>query len=259
MAVNSTLIPVKAEGWSSGLANLMQREMADWWKTRRWLTTGLMWLLILNGLLALVLSAPAEATASSQGTPLDMAASLFCIFSGVFLPIGVMVGTQGAIVGEKQNGTAAWILSKPVSRIAFILSKFLANTLAYLVLMILLQGLVAFGVMIAFGLAPQPGPFVAGMALLYLNLLFFQCFTLMMGTFVSSRRTVIGVSLLLVFVLNQFAQMSFGKFLPGHLPYDAAELMAGRPFAGSASLGITFVLTIVFLALAFWRFNREEF
>lgn len=36
----------------------------------------------------------------------------------------MVVRTQGAIVGERQNGTGEWVLSKkPVSREAFLLSK----------------------------------------------------------------------------------------------------------------------------------------
>jgi ABC-2 type transport system permease protein len=259
MAANAALNPVKAQGWTAGLANLMKRELADWWKTRRWLTSTLLWMIIINGLLLLVLS-----TSGKSGTPSGLSATeeavqIFCIFSGFFCPIGVMVATQGSIVSEKQNGTAAWILSKPVSRIAFILSKLLSDTLGFLVTMILFQGLAAFILMTSFAIPVKIGTFLEGLGLLYLNLLFFQTFTLMMGTFFNSRRTVIGVSLLLIFLLNQLSQMSFGIYLPGHLPYDAAAVMGNQPFQNLFVLLETAGLSILFVGLAFWRFNREEF
>jgi len=259
MAAKASLIPVQAEGWAAGLANLLSRELASWWKTRRWLTSTLLWLVIINGLLLIVMTSSEGEPTPTGGSLLEQATSLFCIFSGFFCPIAVMVSTQGTIVGEKQNGTAAWILSKPVSRIAFLLSKFLSDTLGFLVTMILLQGLAGYILMSAFGLTLQPLTFLPAIGLLYVNLLFFQSFTLMMGTFVNSRRTVIGVSLMMLFVFNQLAQLSFGKYLPGHLPYDAAALMAGKPFAGAFSLAVTAVPVVIFLGLAFWRFNREEF
>ena len=51
----------------------------------------------------------------------------------VFILIGDLVGAvrailvmQGVVIDEKKSFTAAWILSKPVSRNAFILSKLLS-------------------------------------------------------------------------------------------------------------------------------------
>ena len=41
--------------------------------------------------------------------------------------IAVVAKTQGAIIGEKQLGTAAWVLSKPASRRAFVLAKLRAQ------------------------------------------------------------------------------------------------------------------------------------
>ncbi len=256
MAANTALVGVRSNGWQAGLLNLLKRELADWWKTRRWITTTLVWLVIINGLLLIVLGSSREAL--SGRSQMEQAAQLFCIFSGVFCPIGVMIATQGAIVGEKQDGTAAWILSKPVSRPAFILSKLLADTLGFLVTMILIQGLAAFFIMTAYSLPVRFEAFLVGMGLLYLNLLFFQSFSLMLGTFFNSRRAVIGISMVMLFVLNQLTQMQFGVYLPGHLPYDAADLIAGRPFSGPVALAGTLVLTVLFIGLAFWRFSREE-
>jgi ABC-2 type transport system permease protein len=259
MAANVRLYPVKARGWTAGLVNLMKRELADWWKTRRWLKTTLLWLVIINGLLLLVLNQSGKSSEIGGPSPAEQAVQIFCIFSGFACPIAVMVATQGSIVGEKQNGTAAWILSKPVSRIAFILSKLLADTLGFLVTMVLIQGLVGYILMSVFGIPVTPWTFLMGLGLLYLNLLFFQSFSMMMGTMVNNRGTVIGVSLLLIFALNQLSQMSFGMYLPGHLPYDAAVVMGNQPLPNLYSLLATTGLSIVFIGLAFWRFNREEF
>jgi ABC-2 type transport system permease protein len=258
MAANSTLIPVKAQGWTAGLTNLVNRELASWWRNRRNLIQLALWVVIINGLILAVLSSN-QPTDADGNTLAQQAVYIYCIVSGFIGPIGVMVATQGSIVGEKQNGTAAWILSKPVSRTAFILSKLLADGMRFLITMIFLPGLVAYFLMTGFGIPLQFPAMLAGMGLLCLNLLFFQCFTLMMGTFFDSRRMVMGSSLILIFVLNQITQMNFGFYLPGHLPLDAAVVIASQPFQGVVSLLETIVLIIVFLLLAFWRFAREEF
>jgi ABC-2 type transport system permease protein len=52
---------------------------------------------------------------------------------------------QGAIVREKQLGTAAWVLSKPVSGSAFVLAKFVFYTLAFVSLAVLLPSAIFYG------------------------------------------------------------------------------------------------------------------
>lgn len=83
----------------------------------------LIWLLVVNGMLAMVLfSAPGEAR--SEGF------IIFSIFTGMCASLGAIIFTQGRIVGEKQSGTAAWMLSKPASHVALLLSKLLATASA---------------------------------------------------------------------------------------------------------------------------------
>jgi len=60
------------------------------------------------------------------------------------LPIVAIIIAQDAIIGERQSGTAAWVLSKPVSRPAFILSKLVAGAIGLLVTGIVIQGVVAY-------------------------------------------------------------------------------------------------------------------
>ncbi len=258
MAANIALNRLKPRGWTAGFMNLFERE-SDWWKTRRGLIQLIVWILIINGLLFSVLNAPAQPSESNVGSPLQQAAELFCVLIGFICPVAIMVASQGSIVGEKQNGTAAWILSKPVSRTAFILSKFMASSLRALVTMILLPGLCAYFLMIGFGLSLQIGAMLEGLGLLFLNILFFQSFTFMMGTLANSRRTVIGASLALVFILNLITNMSISSYLPGHLPLDAAIVLTNQPYTNLIPLVETIVMTILFLSLGFWRFAQEEF
>ncbi len=68
----------------------------------------------------------------------------YAIFAGLFPAVGVVIIMQGVVVGEKKSGTAAWVLSKPVTRPAFILSKVIANSLGVLVTMVVLPGIVAY-------------------------------------------------------------------------------------------------------------------
>jgi len=48
-----------------------------------------------------------------------------------------VVTIQGTIIGEKDQGTAAWMMSKPVSRTSFIMSKIVAHTFGFLITAVL--------------------------------------------------------------------------------------------------------------------------
>ncbi len=61
---------------------------------------------------------------------------IYAVFAGMFPAVAVVIIMQGVLVGEKRDGTAAWVMSKPISRPAFILSKVLANSLGVLATMV---------------------------------------------------------------------------------------------------------------------------
>ena len=69
--------------------------------------------------------------------------------------IGGVILVQGALVGEKRSGTAAWVLSKPISRPAFFLAKLIANAIGTLVTITLAQGLIGY-LVIYLGLDTAP-------------------------------------------------------------------------------------------------------
>ena len=48
---------VSERGWRNGLANLLRKENRTWWGSRRWLTQSLLWLVVVNGMVALALFA----------------------------------------------------------------------------------------------------------------------------------------------------------------------------------------------------------
>lgn len=257
MAAEATLQPIVERGWTSGLGNLLLKELAGWWRTRRWLAQTLLWLVVVNGMLALVLSSPSGLRLNQQGIP--SAVTVFTIFSGFFVPLGVLVALQSSLVGEKQSGTAAWVLSKPVSRLAFLISKLLADALGFLVTMVLVQGAVAYALLAAHGVTLSPAGCLAALGLLFVNLLFYQTLALALGAFSNSRRLVLGVSLIVLFAMNQLSQLPALMNLPGRLPYQAADLMVGRALSAPWPLAGALALSVAFVVAAAWRFEREEF
>ena len=102
---------------------------ASWWRTKDWWTQALLWTFILNGSLAVAIwgEAPDEVDVFTLYGVMTM-----------FAAIAVAVIMQEAIVGEKRSGTAAWVLSKPVSREAFLISKLVPNSVGVIATMIVI-------------------------------------------------------------------------------------------------------------------------
>ena len=108
---------------------------------------------------------------------------MYALFSCLFPTIAVIIILQDAIIGEKESGTAAWVLSKPVSRTAFVVAKLIAHSVGVLVTMTLLPGLVAYlQLSLAGDTWLNPLAFVGGMGIVWLYQMFFLTLTLMLGT-----------------------------------------------------------------------------
>ena len=78
--------------------------------------------------------------------------------------------TQGAIVGERSYGTAAWVLTKPTTRKSFVLSKFVGTTGTFLLLSLVIPAVATLIVTkIIWGLLPGLDHFAQAVGLLALH------------------------------------------------------------------------------------------
>jgi ABC-2 type transport system permease protein len=259
------LIPSRSRGWRMGLGNLLSKELAGWWRTRRWWIQCLIALLLLNGTLALNLQ--------DGGSPINGGAS-FLLIGALAAPIAAISLAQDSILGERHSGTAAWVLSKPVRRPGFILSKLAANALGLLVTWIAIPGALAYLQLkpaIGHGLS-GPG-FAAALGLDCLNLLFYLTLALMLATLVNGRGAVLGIAILVDFTgLMQFIALPVQKYapwlgdiMPWRLMIDfgsagplAGYLAMGQPLPTVKPIIATGLWCILFVAVAIWRFRREE-
>ncbi|MEZ4672542.1 MAG: ABC transporter permease subunit [Anaerolineae bacterium] len=271
MSANTTFQLVNEHGWRRGFANLLWRENRVWWRSRRWWINMLIWLVLINGMLLAMLSTATEEMSGSQRTVeqiLAEARMVFGVMAGIFGSVGGIIAMQGIIIDEKKNGTAAWIMSKPASRPAFILSKLVANVLALLVIVVVVQGAVGYLQLANYGGSLPPlGPFIAGMALIALHMLFYLTLTLMLGTLFSDRGPVIGIPIGILFsamflmgYAGQFAYLMPWMIIPsGGSQGLAIQVMLGQPLATTIPIWATIVWIVLFVGVALWRFGREEF
>jgi ABC-2 type transport system permease protein len=265
MAIDTaSLRLIQPRGWTAGLPNFLRKELHAWWGTRFWLIQTAVWLAVVNGILVIVLWV-APATDPNMKLPegglMAMGLQVFFAFAAQAAAMGAAILGMGAIIAEKQSGTAAWVLSKPLSRTAFITAKLVALSLGVLLIAILLQGVVAFG-QIAAVTRELPGfvPFAIGLGVLAVHTLFYLTLVVMLGTFLNSRGAVVGIALGLLFG-QQLAGNLLGPvamYLPNSLGALATLASMGEPLPSVVPVVVTALLSVVFVAAALWRFGREE-
>ncbi len=250
-------------GWSIGLTNLFWKENDRWWKTRMGVVQILIWTVMVSGMMIPMLTIDPE---------YDFCWIVFFVMAGILPAIGIIVTMQDALIEEKRSGTAAWVLSKPVSRIAFMLSKWIANSLGFLITVILMQGICIYFLFPGLaGWHVDAAGLAIGMSLDALFLLFCLTLALMLGIIFCSRGPVIGISLAALLIQYYLMGLpAIQKFLPvflilpagqepDMLPSLAAAATMGQPLETLLPIIITAGLIVIFLIIALWRFQREEF
>jgi len=270
MASNVALVAVKDHGGLNGFANYFRMNNHNWWGTRRWLIQLVVWFLIVNGPWVISALSSGVKNASPSQEQIGEALMMFFVMAGMFSAIGVIILGQNAIIQGRQNGTIAWVLSKPVSRPAFILSKLSADAIGILVTMVLAQGLVGF-LFCRFGLGISVSPFnfLAALGLFFLHQLFYLALSYMLGALLRSRGAVLGIPLVFIFTYQMHAALGwFGKILPWGLIMGPPEAMnsslaalvaQGLPLPTVAPIIGTAALSLAFVLITIWRFSREEF
>jgi ABC-2 type transport system permease protein len=274
MASNLALTAVKDRRGLNGFGNHFRMNNHQWWGTRRWLIQIVIWFLVVNGPWVVSVIASLAGTSSQPQAQASQTAGealmIFFAMGALFPAIGVTILGQNAFIQGRESGTIAWVLSKPVSRPAFILSKLSADAIGILVTMVLTPGLVGF--LICRFILGVPIPifgFLGALGLLFLHQLFYLGLVYMLGALFRSRGPVLGIPLVFIFTYQMHAALGWlGKILPWNLVLGPAEAMSsslaalmvdGQPLPTVAPIIGTAALTLAFVLVALWRFNREEF
>ena len=261
LAARTGLLPVNERTWLGGFGNMLQKELSQYWGTRTWWVQILLWVLIINGITTIVMS-----TEGIYNTGiLEFGMPVFTGLATVAVAIGTITGVQNAIVGEKQLGTAAWVLSKPTSRTAFLLAKMLSYMVGFWVTAIIIPGVVFYLETRFIFDAPVPIlSFMSALAVIELIQLFYLSLTLMLGTLTSSRGAIAGTGIGLLLggaALTQLVPPPYLVTTPWLLPDIASGLALGQPLPSIWLIPIvaTAMEVIIMMAVTFIRFQKEEF
>ncbi len=258
----AALEPIEAP--AGGFRNLIGKENGEWAAGPSLLAHAVIWILIVAVLSAVIAFVRGEMEPGYTPKDInDAGALMFFVLGSVASVIAVVAKTQGAIIGEKQLGTAAWVLSKPASRRAFLLAKLAVHFRWLLMVTLLVPAVVFYGLVTAVStLPPPPLLFVGGLAILALGLLFYLALSLLLGTVFESRGPLAGT--VFGFMVAGFMIANYAPWLTAAFPWlffqSGFNLVAQEqlPAYNLISIPATALWTGLFVLLALRRFERAE-
>lgn len=166
--------------------------------------------------------------------------------------------SMGAVAGEKEKGTAAMVLSKPLPRGSFLLAKFLAMTVTFTVSLLAAAVGDYYYTYILFS-AMEILPFLAGIGVLLVYMLVYSAITLFFSTLTRTQFIAVGAgfgSVILFGILSSLPGL--GRFAPEGLITNAGLLMTGAPVESWTSLWVSLGLIFCSLLASWIVFRKQE-
>lgn len=237
-----------------------------WWATGRWWRQGLLWSVVLGGLLAgmlWVLPTLLAGVEDAEATPTDVAevAVQFTELAAFVSALGVVILAQGVLLDDQRLGLTEWLLSKPLSRPALVAAKLAGHASGLVFAIVVAPWIFVYALLsVAGGQAWPAGRFVATVALVALFVAFHLALVLALSAVTGSRGVVLAVPLALLVGADLIATTV--PWTADLLPYlsnrvAAALLVTGEVVAVGPVLA-TAVATVVLAAVAMWRFAHRE-
>jgi ABC-2 type transport system permease protein len=165
----------------------------------------------------------------------------------------------GSIISsELKSGTAVLVLSKPVSRTAFVVAKAAVHS-TFLAALVVAGTLITWGLTAAvFGQAPGSALWASALVWLVFGVLFIALMTLL-SVFISSTAGAAGAGLG-VYALVSIAAIwkPLGTYSPAALAAQPASLAAGKDVAVLWPVLTSLLLAVVLVALAALAFRRKD-
>ncbi len=245
----------------------LRKEMLEQWRTSRLLIVAVV--LVLFGLTSPLLAkyTPEMLKLLPNGeqiillippaTAADAVAQYIKNISQFGLILALLM-TMGAVAQEKDKGTAAMMLSKPLPRWAFLAAKFAALALVF-ALSLAVAGAGCYYYTLLLFEAMNVGQWVALNALMLVFILVYVALTLLASVVTKSPAAAGGVAFGLLILLNlPGALPKVGEYLPGQLAAWGALLMLGQPETYWPALWVSIGLIVAALAGAWLVFERQE-
>jgi ABC-2 type transport system permease protein len=179
--------------------------------------------------------------------------------TGQFGVLIAILVTMGSVAAEKERGTAAFLLSKPIGRGAFVTAKVVAIGALLAAALGVGGALCWIYTAILFEPLPVPG-FAGAVALVWLSLAAFAAVTFLASVVTRSGVAAGGIGFGIFVVTGILSALpTIGPFMPTSLWGAAGALALGTvpdPLAGPVVANVALILAA--LVVAWWSFRRQE-
>ena len=248
-------------GMLPGFGGLLRKELTEWRRGRRtWIvflvSAAFMTLTALNTWL--MANLPDEATEGGPAPVLDPFMNLVQGVSSQIFVVAAIFAVMAIITAERDSGTLAWTASKPVSRTAIWLSKFVASSAVLWVVAAIIPLLATVALVLAL-YGPLPvGPVLILAIGMGMAIMLYVAVALAASTVVTSQAAVAGIAIGFIF-LPQFLGLVVPnmEFLPQSILQWSLMTAVGEP-ASIVTL-ISWAVTVVALvAFSVRRMERLE-
>jgi ABC-2 type transport system permease protein len=250
-----------------GFMVLLRKELREAWRTSRVLIVAAVFLFfgLASPILAKYLPQLIPLATSSGGAQITLPTPTIGDAVDQFLKnlgtaaFAAILLAMGVVAREKERGTAAFVLTKPAGRAAFLAAKFAALALLFL------AGL-ALGAAAMYGYTAwlfatlSVGGFLAACGLLLLALLVYAAVTFLGSTLTGSTSAAAGVGIGAYLVLALLGALPrVAPYTPGGLFAPARDLALGtRPADLATPLVANLILVIIALTFSWLAFRQQE-
>ena len=178
---------------------------------------------------------------------------------GQFGALSAILLAMGSVATEKDRGTAAFVLTKPVSRAAFLASKLIAISLNLLVAVVAAGILAWYYTATLFEALPVAG-YAAMCALLWLSLVVYAALTFLGSTLTSSAAAGAGVGVAFLVVTGIVSALpGVGAYTPEALAVPGRALALGLTIPDVVGpLVANAAIVVVAFVVAWLSFRRQE-
>jgi ABC-type transport system involved in multi-copper enzyme maturation permease subunit len=254
-------VGASSAGFLTGFGGLLRKELTEWRRGRR------TWIVFLISAAFMVLTAlntwlqanlPDEATEGAPAPILDPLMNLLAGVSSQIFVVAAIFAVMAIITAERESGTLAWTASKPVSRSAIWLSKFVASS-AVLWVVAAIVPLVATAALVLALYGPLPVvPVVIVAVGMGMAIVLYVSVALAASTVITSQAAVAAIAIGFIF-LPQF----IGLVVPNMeiLPQSILQwsmLTAAGQAAGPVTLVSWAIAVVALVAFSLRRMERLE-
>lgn len=247
---------------------VLRKEIMEQWRTRRFLIVAAVLVIfglaspliakVTPDLLRSIPNMPAGLAEIIPSPSIGDAVSQYIKNMSQFGILLAVLMSMGVVIQEKERGTAVMLLTHPVSRLTFLLAKFLALGITFTAsLIVSAMGCWYYTALLFDKLAW--GPFLALNGLMLVVFLVYIAMALFCSTLARSQAASAGLAFTgLVLVAGVGSLPRLSEYFPGQLFSWGAALVLGGETSSWAAFWISLATIVLLLAGAWLTLRRQE-